>query len=94
MLRPSAITVPLGHFTWYVNGQSAPVGGVDQSTTTSGGVATWRLGLTAAPGQAEGEMVGRGMEYRSDHYSVHIQMATLLPGATSNNIYSKWISGE
>ena len=31
------------------------MGGGDQPTTTLGGVATWRLGLVGAPGQAEQE---------------------------------------
>ena len=53
LLRPSAITVPLGHFTRYFSGQSALMGGADQPTTTLGGVATWRLGLVGEPGQAE-----------------------------------------
>ena len=31
------------------------MGGGDQPTATLGGVATWRLGLVGAPGQAEQE---------------------------------------
>ena len=51
--------VPLDHSTWYSKGQATLVGGGDQDTTTSGGVATVRMGLTGAPGQAGRQMGGK-----------------------------------
>ena len=65
VVRLAAISLPSGHSTRYLNGQSALVVGGDQVNVTLGGVFIVWLGSMGAPGQA-GQYIDKVVLHRVD----------------------------